>query len=184
MIKRTILLTSIAVILLLIAISPDNSYGYYTFIKFIITPIAGYFAYLLLSNEEDDFFGWAMAAVALAFNPIFPLRLDRSLWVLVDVVVIILFIVFTFFVIKDERRTRKIERAYEKKKTAHLDISEFEAEVLLAQKIIKRKNIASTAVLQREMHIGYGKAAEIIEWLEMKGMVSKADASEPRKILF
>lgn len=51
-----------------------------------------------------------------------------------------------------------------------------------AKVIIKDTKIASTASLQRHLKIGYGTAAKIMEELENKGFVGKADGANPRKI--
>lgn len=48
--------------------------------------------------------------------------------------------------------------------------------------IIKRTNIASTASFQRELRIGYGTAARIMERLEENHVVGPADGANPRRI--
>lgn len=41
----------------------------------------------------------------------------------------------------------------------------------------------STSLLQRRLRIGYGRAARIIDQLEMAGVLGPADGSKPREVL-
>lgn len=45
----------------------------------------------------------------------------------------------------------------------------------VAKRLVKEKGIASTSMLQRELRIGYGRAARIIDNLEQKGIVSSLE---------
>lgn len=58
---------------------------------------------------------------------------------------------------------------------------DFDALVEQAKKLIKREGKASTALFQRELHIGYGSAARIMEQLEEQGLVGPADSTKPRE---
>ncbi|MCU1264575.1 MAG: Cell division protein FtsK [Acidobacteria bacterium] len=42
---------------------------------------------------------------------------------------------------------------------------------------------ASTSVMQRQLRIGYGRAAAILETMERKGLIGPADGSRPRPVL-
>jgi S-DNA-T family DNA segregation ATPase FtsK/SpoIIIE len=42
---------------------------------------------------------------------------------------------------------------------------------------------ASTSVLQRRLHIGYGRAAGILDIMEREGLIGQADGSRPRPVL-
>jgi len=49
--------------------------------------------------------------------------------------------------------------------------------------IIKTEGKASTSFLQRKLQIGYNRAARIIDMMEEKGIVSKANHVGKREVL-
>ena len=52
-----------------------------------------------------------------------------------------------------------------------------------ALEIIKQEGKASTSFLQRKLQIGYNRAARIIDMMEEKGIVSKANHVGKREVL-
>ena len=52
-----------------------------------------------------------------------------------------------------------------------------------AVRIVRAENKATAALLQREMSIGYAKAARIIDQLEELGVVGPFNGSQPREVL-
>lgn len=52
-----------------------------------------------------------------------------------------------------------------------------------AVRIVRMENMASASLLQREMSIGYAKAAQIIDILEELGVVGPFNGSQPREVL-
>ena len=52
-----------------------------------------------------------------------------------------------------------------------------------ATEIIKNEGKASTSFLQRKLQIGYNRAARIIDMMEEKGIVSKANHVGKREVL-
>ncbi|HJT24602.1 MAG TPA: DNA translocase FtsK, partial [bacterium] len=52
-----------------------------------------------------------------------------------------------------------------------------------AVEIVMRAKQASTSLLQRRLKIGYGRAARLLDDMEMRGIVGPADGNKPRKIL-
>lgn len=52
-----------------------------------------------------------------------------------------------------------------------------------AVQVVIESGKASTTLLQRRLKIGYGKAANLMEMLEERGVVSEQDGSRPRQIL-
>ena len=60
------------------------------------------------------------------------------------------------------------------------NIDEFYSKAL---EIIKSEGKASTSYLQRKLQIGYNRAARIIDMMEEKGVVSKANHVGKREVL-
>jgi len=65
------------------------------------------------------------------------------------------------------------------------DLSEDDTDELYSQAldIIKTEGKASTSFLQRKLQIGYNRAARIIDMMEEKGIVSKANHVGKREVL-
>lgn len=49
--------------------------------------------------------------------------------------------------------------------------------------IIKSYDEASASLLQRRLSIGYSRAARLLDQLEEKGYVGKAEGAKPRKVI-
>jgi S-DNA-T family DNA segregation ATPase FtsK/SpoIIIE len=49
--------------------------------------------------------------------------------------------------------------------------------------IVMTHKLASASMLQRRLKIGYNRAANLIEEMEARGIVGKADGPKPRKVL-
>jgi S-DNA-T family DNA segregation ATPase FtsK/SpoIIIE len=49
--------------------------------------------------------------------------------------------------------------------------------------IVLKAGKASTALLQRQLGVGYGRAARILNMLEKRGVIGPADGSNPRKVI-
>jgi len=69
-------------------------YGYYTFLRLVITGVAVYYAYYLYEAvKKQDFWFWSLVVIIILFNPIFPIYLgDKSVWGVIDTIVAIFFI--------------------------------------------------------------------------------------------
>ena len=74
----------IAAIMLLLALA-SWPYGYYQFMRIVVCGTAGYGAYLALQAEQHPWL-WILGAVAILFNPVFPIHFDRSVWRILDIV--------------------------------------------------------------------------------------------------
>lgn len=92
--KITIIPGIIAIILLLLSFL-DWPYGYYTFLRFVITGIAVYYIYCLYIKEKwQTFWFWILIVIGILFNPFVPIILgDKSIWGIIDVVVALFFVV-------------------------------------------------------------------------------------------
>lgn len=85
----------ISVVLLLLAIPAIWPYGYYILLRWIITGSA-IFLIWTASKLEKKFWIFLMVVVAILFNPIAPIHLDKQTWVVIDFMVAALFLVSIF----------------------------------------------------------------------------------------
>jgi len=71
------------------------------------------------------------------------------------------------------------------KESNTLESSDEDSDELYSQalEIIKTEGKASTSFLQRKLQIGYNRAARIIDMMEEKGIVSKANHVGKREVL-
>lgn len=81
---------ALAVILSLIALL-EWPYGYYTFLKIVVTFCAGMTAVILHKEENKGFIFWVCIFFAVLFNPIIPIHLTREIWSAFNVLVAGLF---------------------------------------------------------------------------------------------
>jgi len=77
--------------LLLIAIF-DLPYGYYSFLRLIVTISAVFIAWLAYQLNNKIWL-LVMIIVAILFNPIIPVHFNKEAWVVIDFIVAILFFV-------------------------------------------------------------------------------------------
>jgi len=82
----------IASVLLLLSFF-DWPYGYYTFLRVIVSIVAIYYAYYLyVVTKWQNFWFWALIIIAILFNPIFPIHLgNKTIWGIIDVMVALFF---------------------------------------------------------------------------------------------
>ena len=52
-----------------------------------------------------------------------------------------------------------------------------------AVKVVREHDKASASLLQRRFHIGFNRAARLLEQLEKEGIVGAGEGAEPRKVL-
>jgi len=79
----------VAVIMLIVAVAP-LPYGYYQFLRWIICGISIFVAYE--SYEWGKSWAtWVFIPVAILFNPLFPIYLDKSTWRPIDIFCAFLF---------------------------------------------------------------------------------------------
>ncbi|MBU1922642.1 MAG: hypothetical protein KJ710_00010 [Candidatus Omnitrophica bacterium] len=96
--KINIIPAIIAVIVLLLSFIDWSSYGYYTFLKFLVTGVAIYYAYFIYTKLIlKGFWFWSLVGIAVLFNPIVPIYLyEKGVWMIIDIMVIIYLIVLVF----------------------------------------------------------------------------------------
>lgn len=86
----------VASILLLWAL-PRHPYGYYAVLRWVVCSAAAYSAYIssLIGRLP---WAWFFGILALFFNPIIPVKLDRAAWANIDIAAAIALLVSIFFV--------------------------------------------------------------------------------------
>jgi hypothetical protein len=82
-------------IILLWALS-RHSYGYFTLLRWIVCATAAYSAFLSITVNKLSW-AWIFGIIALLFNPLIPVRIDRAAWIYLDVAVVVVFLISTFF---------------------------------------------------------------------------------------
>jgi len=70
-------------------------YGYYIFLRIVICIISCITAYLSYESEKKSLI-WIFGIIAILFNPIVPIYLDKDVWVIIDFIVGIIFIISIF----------------------------------------------------------------------------------------
>lgn len=74
----------VAIVMLVLSFAP-MPIGYYTLLRIVVCGAAAYLAY----ESGNGPWRWIWGAIAIVFNPIFPLYLGRDIWRVVDALVII-----------------------------------------------------------------------------------------------
>lgn len=88
-------IASIASIVMLLLAIPDLPYGYYTLLRWVVTASAIFLVYVAYQLGKK-FWLFSMVIIALLFNPIFPIHLDKGTWVIIDFAVAIFFLISIF----------------------------------------------------------------------------------------
>jgi hypothetical protein len=84
----TLIPSSISIAMLLLAIPPIWPYGYYTLLRWVVCGTSLFIAYTAYELNRK-FWMWFIGLVAVLFNPLMPVYLDKETWVVIDVVVAI-----------------------------------------------------------------------------------------------
>ena len=90
----------VASALLIWALS-EHPYDYYTLLRFVVCGATAYGTYLAVRFRKIAW-AWIFGVVAVLFNPIFPIHLERSTWAIIDVVIAVL-LTLSIFLFKEPR---------------------------------------------------------------------------------
>lgn len=80
------ILTLIASALLLFAVKDGLPYGYFTILRFVVCAITTYLAYTAYEKNSESLWVWAFGFIAILFNPLIPIYLQRSQWGPIDLI--------------------------------------------------------------------------------------------------
>ena len=79
---RFVVAALIAAVMLLLAFA-DWHYGYYQLLRLVVCAVAVWGAVLAYRAEKRGW-TWVMGILAVIFNPVFPVRLEREIWSIMD----------------------------------------------------------------------------------------------------
>lgn len=86
------ILTIIASAFLFIAIFNGLPYGYFTLLWFVICTVGAYLAYKIYKENKESLWVWAFGFIAILFNPIIVIHLQREQWWFIDLIVGVFFV--------------------------------------------------------------------------------------------
>lgn len=84
--------TIVAGIMLLLAIPPIWPYPYFQILRWVVMGVAIYNAYRAEGLEKTQWV-YIMGAIAILFNPLFPIYFQKDTWVILDLITAILMFV-------------------------------------------------------------------------------------------
>ena len=68
-------------------------YGFYTFLRIVVTGVSVYYAFYLYTIEKQDMWFWPLIIIAILFNPLIPIYIgDKSIWGVIDVSLVVFYI--------------------------------------------------------------------------------------------
>jgi hypothetical protein len=70
---------AVAGAMLLWALYPENPYGYYILLRWIVCPCFAYTAVQAFKRQKMNWV-WILGVIAAIYNPLIPLHLNRELW--------------------------------------------------------------------------------------------------------
>ena len=85
----------------------DHPYSYFTLLRVVVFGVAAFCA-VRASEYDRSSWTWIFGGIAVFFNPIWPIRLDRETWQVIDVDVGVVMLV-SFFYLKAEK-THKLSK--------------------------------------------------------------------------
>lgn len=83
----------------------DWDYGYYQILRWVIAGSAIYIAYRNYQSQSTNWTG-IFVLIAILFNPISPIHLDREIWAVIDVIVAIVYLAAFY---KDKNNTQELK---------------------------------------------------------------------------
>jgi len=81
--------------MLLVALNPENPYGYYVLLRWVVCGIFAFLAFKALEEEKIEWV-WALGITAAVYNPFIKMHLGRELWSIVNVVTVGIAVVSIF----------------------------------------------------------------------------------------
>jgi hypothetical protein len=92
--KKNIAL-SIASIALFLALLDGWQYGFFTILRFVVFSTTTYVAWMAYEEQKEKWV-WVLGSIAVLFNPFIPIHLTREVWVPIDFITAIFFVLTIF----------------------------------------------------------------------------------------
>lgn len=89
---KVVVIAKVVAALMLVGALAQNPYSYYTLMRWVVCGVSGFSAYRAAELKKAGW-AWTLGIVALIFNPILPVHLDRGIWAFVDLGVAVLLLV-------------------------------------------------------------------------------------------
>jgi len=86
---------TVAIVMLLWALNPNNPYGYYILLRWVCCGIFAYPAFQSLDKVKQGWI-WVLGITALVYNPILRVHLNREVWSIINVLTIGIAVVSIF----------------------------------------------------------------------------------------
>lgn len=90
------ILTFIVCAFLFIALFDGLPYGYFTLLRFVVCAVGAYLAYKTYEGNKESIWVWLFGGIAVLFNPIIPIHLQRETWWVIDLIVGVFFLLSMF----------------------------------------------------------------------------------------
>ena len=87
---------AISIAAILWAFNPDNPYGYYILLRFILCGTFSWFCFQAIKQEIQPGFIWVSGITALIYNPFIRFGLGRTIWTFVNIATIFM-LIFSLF---------------------------------------------------------------------------------------
>lgn len=71
------------------ALVPSNPYGYYVLLRFVVCAVSAYFAFRAYELRMVGW-TWVLGVVAVVYNPVVRVHLNREIWSIVNVATMVL----------------------------------------------------------------------------------------------
>lgn len=85
--------------LLVLALAP-LPYGFYTMLRLVVCAASAYLAWRELEKFDLSLWVWGLGGIAVLFNPLIPIHLNRDVWAFIDVGVAIVLVLHMWSFIK------------------------------------------------------------------------------------
>ncbi len=99
----TLIPSAISIIMLLLAIPPIWPYGYYTLLRLVVCGTSAFIAYTAHTLNKQVL-TYTLGFIALLFNPLIPIHLDKELWSVIDLIAAIIIFV-SIWPLKSDKQT-------------------------------------------------------------------------------
>jgi uncharacterized membrane protein len=85
----------------------EHEYTYLMILRWIVCGVAIYCTFLA-NNQKNKDWTWIFGGIAVLFNPIIPIHLNRKIWNAIDIIVAVIFLISIFIVKKKKIKSRKV----------------------------------------------------------------------------